>query len=122
MQFTGLFKNLARDLTAAGMFGSPVVYHSLAGKPTYDPSTGTVTQADVTYNITAGVEQITRTGENGAQETTEIKAWFAATTLPVEPLTSDELEYGGKRWHCTAVNPEFSADGQIIAWAATFRS
>jgi len=109
MQFTQLFTDLAKDLTASGMFGSPVVYHALSGKPTYDPMTGTVTPVGAVHNITAGVEQITRTGENGAQETTEIKVWFAATSLPVEPRTSDELEYSGKRWHCTAVNPEFSA-------------
>ena len=122
MQFTQLFTDLAKDLTATGMFGSPVVYHSLAGKPTYDPMTGAVTPVGATYNIPAGIEQITRNSGEGAQETVEIKAWIAASVLPVEPLTSDELEYSGKRWHCTAVNPQFSADGQIIAWAATFRS
>ena len=122
MQFTQLFADLAKDLTAAAMFGSPVVYHSVSGHSAYDPMTGVVTSPSTTYNITAGVEQITRDGSTGAQETTEIKVWIAATSVPVEPKTSDELEYGGKRWHCTAVNPEFSADGQIIAWAATFRS
>lgn len=122
MQFTQLFTDLAKDLTAAGMFGSPVVYHSKSGRPAYNPKTGTVTPADTTYSITAGVDQITRTSGEGGQETTEIKVWLAASVLPVEPKTSDELEYGGKRWHCTAVNPEFSGDGKIIAWASTFRS
>lgn len=122
MQFTQLFTDLARDLTASSLFGSPVVYHSIAGAPGYDPMTGAVTAVETTYNLTAGVEQITRNSGEGAQETTEIKVWFAAASLPVEPTTADELDYGGKHWQCTAVNPEFSADGQIIAWASTFRS
>ena len=122
MQFTALFTELARDLTAASMFGSPVVYHSKAGRPAYDPATGTVTAAETTYNITAGVEQVTRSSSDGGQEVTELKVWIAATSVPVEPKTSDTIEYGGKTWHCTAASPEFSADGKIIAWASTFRS
>jgi len=122
MQFTQLFTDLATTLTASSLFGSAVVYHSKSGRPGYDPATGTVTAAETTYNITAGIEQITKGSGEGGQETTEIKAWIAATSVPVEPKTADVMEYGGKRWHCTGVNPEFSADGQIIAWAAMFRS
>ena len=122
MKFTQTFIDLATMLTGLDMFGSAVTYHSVSGNSAYDPMTGAVAKVETTYNITAGIEQITRDGATGAQETTEIKAWIAATSVPEEPKTSDELEYGGKRWHCVAVNPEFSGDGQVIAWAATFRS
>ena len=98
------------------MFPTDVVYIQ-TGTPTYDPATGDVTANETRLDIKAGVLSRGRTEAGGTAETYEIRLWIHHGTagLAALPTTADRLEYGGKTWKVTTIDPTYSSTNLIAS-------
>ena len=82
-----------------------------------DPATGEVVEDVEQFNLMAGIEQIGITEEGGVGETRDIKLYIKHGTngLPYECTTGDRIEYKGRTWKVTVVDPEFTSKDSIAS-------
>ena len=89
---------------------------------TYNPETGLVEAAELHIKCGAAVESETRSEEGGTGETHTAIIWFDSTTLPIAPLTADSIEYKGRRWRITSIDPLLGSGDENYAYKLTVRS
>ena len=115
MNITDTFLPVAVELIDS-VFPTAVVYTRNKG-PSYDPSTGDVTEDIEQFTVSAGVLSRGRTEEGGVGEDYELRLWFqhSATGLPFLPKTGDTIEYDNTVWRVTSVDPTYSSEGLIAS-------
>ena len=116
LNLDGIFGGVA-DTLINNTFDTPIVYFYSKGT-SYDPATGDVTEVVEEYNLKAGIEQIDLTEEGGIGESREIKLYIKHGTngLPYECTTGDRIEYKGRTWKVTVVDPQFTAKDSIASY------
>ena len=115
LDLDGIFGGVA-DTLINNTFDTPILYIRSKGM-SYDPVTGEVTEDVEQFNLKAGIEQIGITEEGGVGETRDIKLYIkhGLNGLPYECTTGDRIEYRGRTWKVTTVDPEFTANDSIAS-------
>lgn len=115
MDIDATFKPVSDELIN-NVFPTPIVYLRSKGM-VYDPATGEVTEDVEQFNIKAGIEQISIQEEGGVAEEREIKLWIdhGSRGMPHEPTTGDRIEYKGRTWKVTGIDPEFVSISSIAS-------
>ena len=116
LDLDGIFGGVA-DTLINQTFNTPIVYIYSKGM-SYDPATGEVVENVEQFNLMAGIEQIGITEEGGVGETRDIKLYIkhGINGLPYECTTGDRIEYKGRTWKVTVVDPEFTSKDSIASY------
>jgi len=116
LDLDGIFGGVA-DTLINNTFDTPIVYVHSKGM-SYDPTTGDVTEDIEQFNLKAGIEQIGINELGGTGETRDIKLYIKHGTngLPYECTTGDRIEYRGRIWKVTVIEPEFTAKDAIASY------
>ena len=116
LDLDGIFGGVANTLINQ-TFNTPILYIHSKGM-SYDPATGEVVEDVEQFNLMAGIEQIGITEEGGVGETRDIKLYIkhGANGLPYECTTGDRIEYKGRTWKVTVVDPEFTSKDSIASY------
>ena len=115
MDIDATFMPVAVELIDS-VFPTSIAYFRNSG-PSYDPSTGDVTENIEQFNISAGVLSRGRSEAGGVGESYEIRLWIqhSASGLPHLPTTADTIEYSGSTWKVTTVDPTYSSKALIAS-------
>ena len=115
MNIDGTFLPVAVELID-NVFPTAVVYTRDKG-PSYNPSTGDVTQDTEQFTVSAGVLSRGRTEAGGVGEDYELRLWFqhSSTGLPFLPKTGDTIEYDNTVWRVVQVDPTYSSKALIAS-------
>ena len=116
LDLDGIFGDVA-DTLINNTFNTPIVYVHSKGMG-YNPATGEVTEDIEQFNLMAGIEQIGINELGGTGETRDIKLYIKHGTngLPYECTTGDRIEYRGRTWKVTVIEPEFTANDAIASY------
>ena len=74
----------------------------------YDPATGAVVNTETVIPAAGAVTKSMREARRRCEQ--ELTCWLDHQTVPWPITASDRLEYMGKRWKITDVNPTYSGD------------
>lgn len=81
------------------------------GQGAYDPETGQVTNGETLFEGAAAVTKTGRIEEGGAGEQHYLECWIDTQGIgDVQPTTLDQMEYLGRRWKITQIDPAYSGD------------
>ena len=99
------------------VFPTNIVYVRPTGVPSYDPSTGDVTETTEAITCKAGVLSRGRVEGGGTSEEYEIRLWIHHGTsgMPFLPTTADRVEYDSTTWKVTSIEPTYSSEGLIAS-------
>lgn len=77
----------------------------------YDPGTGDVVLTETVYNGAGAVTKTMKSEDGGVGEPHSIEVWINAAGIDdIWPNTDDYLNYEGKKWRITAVDPIYGGD------------
>lgn len=76
----------------------------------YDPATGTIANTETVITAAGAIVQSMRSERTGVEEDQKLEAWIDHQKVPWPMLPSDRLEYMGKRWKITDIEPTYSGD------------
>ena len=80
-------------------------------EPVYDPMTGDVTGAETVYTAAGAVTKSGMTGDGNVGKTLYLEAWVNTAAIGEQfPTTDDLVEYNGRKWNVTEVDPQYSGD------------
>ena len=78
---------------------------------TYDTTTGQITNTETVFEGAAAVTKTGRIEEGGVGEEHYLECWIDTQGIgDVQPTTTDQMEYLGRRWKIVAVDPAYSGD------------
>ena len=81
------------------------------GIPVYDPATGSLAGTDTTYTKAGAVAKHGSIGEGTTGANMYIEVWMNTEYVDdIFPTTDDFLEYQGRRYNITQVDPSYSGD------------
>jgi len=115
MDIDGTFLPVAVELIDS-VFPTTIIYNRNL-PPTYDPSTGQVSQTTEQINCKAGVLSRGKIEGGGAAESYELRLWIhhGNSGMPHLPTTADVVEYDSTTWKVTIVDPTYSSAGLIAS-------
>ena len=98
------------------VFPTAILYERVL-PPSYDTTTGKVTDSIMQINCKAGVLSRGRVESGGVGETYELRLWIHHGTsgMPHLPTTADRVVYDGIDWKVTTVDPTYSSEGLIAS-------
>ena len=98
------------------VFPTAVVYTRNKG-PSYDPSTGEVTEDTEQFTVSAGVLSRSRKEAGGVGEDYELTLWIqhSSSGMPFLPKTGDTIEYDNTVWRVVEVPPTYSSKALIAS-------
>ena len=76
----------------------------------YDPATGDITSTETVIPAAGAVTKTMRGEQQGVGEDHSLEIWLDHQVVPFPVLPSDRLDYLGKRWKITDINPTYSGD------------
>ena len=78
---------------------------------TYDPVTGQVSSTEQVYTKAGAVAVSGSTGEGTTGEDLYIEVWMNTAYIgDMFPTTDDFLQYAGRKYNITSVDPKYSGD------------
>jgi hypothetical protein len=78
----------------------------------YDETTGTATVAETVIPAAGAVVKSMQGERDGVLQGHEVEVWIDHKTVPWPITTNDRLQYLGKRWKITAINPTYGSGGE----------
>jgi hypothetical protein len=81
----------------------------------YDETTGTVAVTEVIIPAAGAVVKSTQGERDGVLQGHEVEVWIDHETVPWPVSTNDRLQYLGKRWKITAIDPSYGSGGEPAA-------
>jgi len=78
---------------------------------TYDETTGTATVTETVIPAAGAVVKSMQGERDGVQQGHEVEVWIDHETVPWPITTNDRLQYLGKRWKITAIDPTYGSGG-----------
>jgi hypothetical protein len=77
----------------------------------YDETTGTATVTETVIPAAGAVVKSMQGERDGVQQGHEVEVWIDHETVPWPITTNDRLQYLGKRWKITAIDPTYGSGG-----------
>jgi hypothetical protein len=82
----------------------------------YDEETGLVALTEVEIPAAGAVVKSTKVERDGTQQQSELEVWIDHATVSWPISSQDRLEYMGRRWKITAIEPTYgSSASQVYA-------
>ena len=79
--------------------------------PVYDPATGDVTGGETVYAAAGAVTKSGMLGSGSVGKSLYLEAWMDTAGIDDQFATTDDfIEYQGRRWNITSVDPQYSGD------------
>jgi hypothetical protein len=75
----------------------------------YDETTGTVLLSELVIPAAGAVVKSTQGERDGVLQGHEVEVWIDHETVPWPISTNDRLQYLGKRWKITAIDPTYGS-------------
>ena len=89
-------------------------------EPTYDPATGEVFGGETVYTAAGAVLKTGMIGDGNVDKTLYLEAWVNTAAIDEQfPTTDDLVQYNGRKWNVTEVDPQYSGD---ILYAAKIKA
>jgi hypothetical protein len=78
----------------------------------YDETTGTATVTETVIPAAGAVVKSMQGEREGVQQGHEVEVWIDHTTVPWPVSTNDRLQYLGRRWKITKIDPTYGSGGE----------
>lgn len=91
----------------------------------YDETTGTIGVTETAIPAAGAVVKTMQEERDGVMQTQELIAWIDHATVAWPISTDDRLDYLGKRWKITGIDPTYSSGqqaGSVYASKITARA
>lgn len=102
-------KSLAKRLV--DRFRSQDISYIRIAPGAYDETTGVASIAETTIPAAGAVAKSMQGERDGVQQGHTVEVWIDHATVPWPVSTNDRLEYLGRRWKITAVDPTYGSGG-----------
>jgi hypothetical protein len=79
---------------------------------TYDETTGAVSVTETVIPAAGAVVKSMQGERDGVLQGHEVEVWIDHEAVPWPVSTNDRLQYLGKRWKITAINPTYGSGGE----------
>ena len=80
-------------------------------EPTYDPATGEVFGGETVYTAAGAVTKTGQMGKGNVGKSLYLEAWINTAAIDEQfPTTDDLVQYNGRKWNITEVDPQYSGD------------
>ena len=79
--------------------------------PVYDPATGQVTNGETVYNAAGAVTKSGMLSAGTVGKSLYLEAWMDTAGIDDQFATTDDfIQYNGRKWNITSVDPMYSGD------------
>jgi hypothetical protein len=103
-------KPLARRLV--DRFRSQAVSYIRITPGAYDETTGAASVTETTIPAAGAVVKSMQGEREGVQQGHEVEVWIDHETVPWPVSTNDRLQYLGRRWKITKIEPTYGSGGE----------